>query len=69
MSVLRSQRASQGCFCQKYLDCLSENARLKAENERLKAKLARQELATAFLLHGICFIDRIASQTIAKQSS
>lgn len=38
-----SQRASQDCFCQKYLDLLSENERLKNEIARLKAKLSRQE--------------------------
>lgn len=38
-----SQRASQDCFCKKYLNLLSENARLKEEIVRLKAKLFRQE--------------------------
>ena len=38
-----SQRASQDCFCQKYLGLLAENARLKEEVARLKARLSRQE--------------------------
>ena len=41
--MIVSQRASQDCFCPKYLDLLSANTRLKEENARLKAKLARQE--------------------------
>lgn len=41
--MIVSQRASQDCFCQKYLNILAENGRLKSEIERLKAKLARQE--------------------------
>ena len=38
-----SQRASQDCFCPKYLNLLSENARLKEQNKRLREKLRRQE--------------------------
>jgi transposase len=38
-----SQRASQDCLCQKYLGLLAENARLKEEVARLKARLSRQE--------------------------
>lgn len=38
-----SERASQDCFCPKYLKLLSENARLNEEIARLKAKLSRQE--------------------------
>jgi transposase len=38
-----SQRQSQGCLCQKYLDLLAENARLKEQIERLQSKLARQQ--------------------------
>lgn len=38
-----SERASQDCFCPKYLKLVSENARLKDEIARLKAKLSRQE--------------------------
>lgn len=41
--MMVSQRASQGCFCQKYLNLLAENAKLQEEVARLKAKLARQE--------------------------
>jgi hypothetical protein len=41
--VIVSQRQSQGCFCQKYLDILAENARLKEQLEGLKSRLARQE--------------------------
>ena len=37
------RRASQDCFCRKYMDLLSENARLREENARLKEKLSRQE--------------------------
>jgi transposase len=37
------QRASQDCFCPKYLNLLAENARLQGEVARLKAKLSRQE--------------------------
>ena len=40
-----SQRASQDCLCAKYLSLLSENARLKEEVARLKARLSRQERA------------------------
>lgn len=38
-----TQRASQDCFCPKYLKLLAENARLQGEVARLKAKLSRQE--------------------------
>ena len=38
-----SQRASQDCFCPKYLKLLAENARLKEEIVRLTEKLCRQE--------------------------
>ena len=38
-----AQRASQDCLCPKYLGLLSENARLKDELARLKARLSRQE--------------------------
>ena len=38
-----SRRQSRNCLCQKYLDLLSENARLREQVERLKSKLARQE--------------------------
>lgn len=38
-----SQRASQDCFCPKYLKLLAENAGLQAEIARLKEKLCRQE--------------------------
>ena len=38
-----SQRASQDCLCQKYLGLLAENARLRDELARLKARLSRQE--------------------------
>ena len=38
-----SQRASQDCLCPKYLGLLAENARLKDELARLKARLSRQE--------------------------
>ena len=38
-----SRRASQGCFCPKYLEALSENARLREELAHAKEKLARQE--------------------------
>lgn len=41
--MMVSQRASQDCFCQKYLNLLAENAKLKEEVARLKAKLTRQE--------------------------
>ena len=41
--MIVSQRASQDCFCPKYLKQISENARLKEEIARLKAKLSRQE--------------------------
>ena len=41
--MMVSQRASQDCFCQKYFNLLAENAKLKEEVARLKAKLARQE--------------------------
>ena len=41
--MMVSQRASQDCFCQKYLNLLAENAKLKEEIARLKAKLVRQE--------------------------
>lgn len=38
-----SQRASQDCYCQKYLGLLSENARLREEAARLRARLSRQD--------------------------
>ncbi len=38
-----SQRAAQDCLCAKYLGLLAENARLKEEVARLKARLSRQE--------------------------
>lgn len=38
-----SRRGSHDCFCPKYMDLLSENARLKEMNERLREKLKRQE--------------------------
>lgn len=41
--MTRTRRASQDCLCPKYLDLLAENARLKEEVARLKAKLSRQE--------------------------
>ena len=41
--MMVSQRASQGCFCQKYLDLLAENTRLRDQVEKLKAKLVRQD--------------------------
>jgi transposase len=41
--VTISRRASQDCFCPKYLELLSENARLQDQIARLKGKLHRQE--------------------------
>ena len=41
--MIVSQRTSQDCFCPKYLELLSANARLKDENVRLKTKLSHQE--------------------------
>jgi transposase len=41
--VTPSRNASQDCFCPKYMDLLSENARLREELARTKEKLARQE--------------------------
>jgi transposase len=41
--MMLSRRASQDCFCPKYMDLLSENARLREELARTKEKLARQE--------------------------
>jgi transposase len=38
-----SRRGSHDCFCPKYMDLLSENARIKEMNERLREKLKRQE--------------------------
>lgn len=38
-----SRRQSRNCLCRKYLDLLSENARLREQVGRLKSKLARQE--------------------------
>jgi hypothetical protein len=38
-----SQRASQDCLCAKHLGLLSENARLREDVARLKARLSRQE--------------------------
>ena len=38
-----TRNASQDCLCPKYLDLLAENARLKEDIARLKAKLSRQE--------------------------
>ena len=41
--MMVSQRASQDCFCQKYLDLIAKNAKLEEENARLKARLLKQD--------------------------
>ena len=41
--MMVSQRASQDCFCQKYLDLIEKNAKLEEENTRLKARLRKQD--------------------------
>lgn len=51
--MMVSQRASQDCFCQKYLNLLAENTKLQEEVARLKAKLARQERTAKELPFGL----------------